>query len=231
MSQGDLLNYLRKYVADPKILSLDQLSESEKENLPKSWLDILSSDKKERIATALSYWRSFKEELEQVVEYLEANIVSVDLIHHGFGYCLLYGVKAANGSGILYYEGRNPKNKVISPMVLNVWEALPEKLRNFYNEFHNGWYYLASGSMGLSPVEDFFFLDEEDWGILEELGEPPVNLEDTLALYTNGMGGYVCLEFKEEAVNCLLWWNSKPPKLNLDFWAIVDSWTAMGFEG
>jgi hypothetical protein len=230
MNQGDLLEYLRKYVADPKLLTLDQLSDYDKENLPNSWMEILSVDGDNRISRVLAYWSDFKKEFEQVVEYLETNLVSVDLIHHSFGYCLLYGVKSANGSRVLYYEGRNPKAKTIGPMVMNVWDFLPEKLRDFYNEFHNGWYYLASGSMGLSPVEDFFFLDEEDWGIIDEIGESVVNLEKTLAVYTNGMGGYVCLEFKNGEINCLLWWNSKPPKLNLDFWAIVDSWTAMGFE-
>jgi len=197
--------------------------------LPESWLGILSNDKDKRLSVALTYWKDFEVEFEQVVEYLENNLVSVDLIHHGFGYCLLYGVRASNSARILYYEGRNPKSKTINPMVLSVWDRLPEKLKSFY-ELHNGWFYLASGSMGLSPVEDFFFLDEEDWGVLEEISECPVNLEETLALYTNGMGGYVCIEFEESGLNSLLWWSSKPPKLGLDFWAIVDSWTVMGFE-
>ena len=84
--------------------------------------------------------------------------------------------------------------------------------------------------MGLSPVEDFFFLADEEWGILEDIGKPPVDLEKTLAVYTNGMGGYVCLELQPEKLNCLLWWSSKPPKLDIDFWAVVDSWTVMGFQ-
>jgi hypothetical protein len=230
MDQDNLLDYLRKYVANPKLLTLDQLSDADKNNLPENWLDILSVDRDKRLTTVLSHWSNFKDEFEQVVEYIEANLVSVDLIHHGFGFCLLYGIKSANGSRVLYYEGRNPKTKAVSLAIINIWSYLPDKLRSFYDELHNGWYYLASGSMGLSPVEDFFFLDEEDWEILDELGEPPVNLEETLAVYTNGMGGYVCLEFKGSEPHCLLWWSSKPPKLNIDFWPVVDSWTAMGFE-
>ncbi|MEJ2612533.1 MAG: hypothetical protein P8179_21355 [Candidatus Thiodiazotropha sp.] len=101
MDQGNLLDYLRKYVANSKLLTLDQLSDADKNNLPENWLDILSVDRDKRLTTVLSHWSNFKDEFEQVVEYIEANLVSVDLIHHG-------------------------------------------------------WYYLASGSMGLSPVEDFF---------------------------------------------------------------------------
>ena len=230
MNKKDIIGYLKDYVADPKLLTLDELTGSEKQILPDSWLEILSHDPEKMPSAALTYWKDFDVEFEQVVEYLEKNLVSVDLIHHGFGYCMLYGVvQASDRTRILYYEGRNPKSKTISPMVLSVWDRLPEKLRSFY-EFNNGWYYLASGSMGLSPVEDFFILDEEEWGILEELDECPVNLKETLALYTNGMGRYVCIEFEEHRQNSLLWSSNGPPKLDLDFWAVVDSWTVMGFE-
>ena len=229
MNKENLLDYLRKYVTDPKIITFNKLTDSEKQDLPNSWLEILASESNKRPVIALSYWQNFKAELEQVIDYLESNLISIDLIHHGFGYSLLYGVKSSNGNRILYYEGRNPKSMSMNPTVLDVWKKLPEKLQNFY-ALHNGWFYLASGSMGLSPVEDFFFLDEEEWGILDEMSECPVNLEDTLALYTNGMGGYVCIEFQEYKLSSLLWWSSKAPKLNLEFWPIVDSWTTMGFE-
>jgi len=96
---------------------------------------------------------------------------------------------------------------------------------------HNGWYYLASGSLGLSPVEDFFFLDEEDWGVLDELGELPIDLKKSLAVFANGMGGYVCLEVNEKCKNSMIWWNDKAPRVGIDFWPVIDSWTAMGFEG
>ncbi len=230
MSSDSLLSYLKDYVTDPKILSLDQLSQDEKNTLPSSWIDILSCENNERINKALNYWVKFEVEFEQVVEYLRDNIVSINLIHHGFGYCLLYGVTSADKKRVLYYEGRNPKSKSINPVVDSVWKYLPDKFKAFYDDFHNGWYYLASGSMGLSPVEDFFFLDEEDWGILDEIGKSPVDLESTLAVFTNGMGGYVCFEITNNSLFSLIWWSKKPPKLDINFWSIIDSWTVMGFE-
>jgi len=230
MNHDSLLEYLKSYVSDPKIISLDQLSEEERKKIPESWVEILSLKGDDRVKKALHYWGDFKKEFEQVIEYLQHNVVSIDLLHHGFGYCLLYGVKAANSDRVLYYEARNPKAKNLNPVIADIWDRLPTQLIRFY-EFHNGWYYLASGSMGLSPVEDFFFLDEEDWGILDEIGIPSIDLKQTLAIFTNGMGGYVCLELRDENISCLLWWSNKPPKVELEFWSLVDSWTAMGFEG
>jgi len=225
-----LLEYLQKYVANPKILELAQLSPAEQGRLPVIWRDILSHEGDARLSVTLRYWQQYQVEFEQVVEYLADHLVSVHLIHHGFGYCLLYGVTSADGAGTLYYEGRNPVVKTISPDVAPLWDLLPKRLTSFYDEFHNGWYYLASGSMGLSPVEDFFFLDEEEWGILDEINEPSLDLAHTLAVYTNGMGGYLCLETHKPDLPCLLWSAKKPPLLGLEFWPTADSWTTMGFE-
>lgn len=230
MTQDTLLDYLKKYTKNPKLIELNQLSKENRDSLPDYWIEILSAEPKKRPKIALSYWNEFKEELDQVIEYLEKNLISVDLIHHAFGFCLLYGIKSANTSKILYYEGRNPKTKKANADLMRHWELLPNSLKNFYDKLHNGWYYLASGSMGLSPIEDCFFLDEEDWEIAEKIEELPIKLENTLAIYTNGMGGYICIEFKENTKDCLLWWSSKPPKLNLELWPVIDSWTAIGFE-
>ncbi|WP_299583711.1 SMI1/KNR4 family protein [uncultured Microbulbifer sp.] len=232
MSNADLVGFLSGYVRNPQILKLEQLDSLEKEKLPDSWLDILSREPSDRVTAALSYWNEFKVEFEQVLEYLRDNLVNIDLLHSEFGsfsgYSLLYSVKANDSERILYYEGRNPKLKKINPEVLGFWNDLPNGLKNFY-ELHNGWRYLPSGSMGLSPVEGFFLLESEDWGILDTIGKSPVDLSKTLALYENGMGDYLCIEFKDGSKSCLLWSSSGAPKLGLDFWPVVDSWTVMGF--
>lgn len=225
-----LLIYLKKYLSNPKILTLDQLSNDDKNILPKNWLRILASEGNERIAKTLELWSEFKVEFEQVIEYLEENLISVDLISHKSGYSLVYGVKSTSGSDTIYYEGRNPKEKLIPSNVLKAWNLLPKKITRFYDEVHNGWFDLASRSMGLSPVEKFFFLNEDDWSIIDELDNLTIDLENTLALYSNGMGGYLCLELTKEENNALLWFSSEEPMENLDFWPMADTWTVMGFE-
>lgn len=230
MSNDSLMTYLEKYISAPKILTLEQLSDNDKKALPNSWLDILSHNGKTRCSKALSYWSEFKTELEQVIEYLEKNLVSVDLISHEPGYSLVYGVKSSSGSDTIYYEGRNPKEKSIPNNVLKVWNLIPESITKFYDEVHNGWFDLASRSMGLSPVEKFFFLDEDEWSIIDELNNLTVDLEKTLALYSNGMGGYLCLELTKKGNNALLWFSSEEPMEDLDFWPMADTWTVMGFE-
>ena len=230
MSRDALLHYLEQYVAGPTVLSWDRLSADARSVVPAEWGDILSQRPTDRRQKALDYWSEFAVELTQVHEYLRRKLVSIDLVHHGLGHCLVYGIESADGSDLLYYESRNPKTQTVKAPVAAIWNKLPARLRRFY-EFHNGWYDLTSTSLGPSPVESFFLLDSEDWGILEEIGRPPVDLAKTLAVYTNGMGGYVCLTVGDQPVSSVLWWSNKRPRLDIDFWPVVDEWTVLGLEG
>ncbi|MBZ9558061.1 MULTISPECIES: hypothetical protein [unclassified Modicisalibacter] len=230
MTQEALAQYLTMYFHRPQILRLDQIPEPDQKKLPHSWIEILAVDGEKRVLKTIEQWRNFEAELSQVIEYMKKNLLRVSLIHHETGYSLVYEINSSSGNKILCYEGRNPIEKKLDQNMEKHWPALPEQLRKFYDTLHNGWFYLASGSMGLSPVEDFFFLDEDEWQILEELETPLPNLSKTVSVYTNGMGGYVCLELTTYQPECLLWWKSNPPVLNLDLWPVVDSWTTMGFE-
>jgi hypothetical protein len=120
----------------------------------------------------------------------------------------------------------------MSPAVREAWDRLPANFKEFYNSLHNGWYYLASNSLGPSPTDDFFILDDLEWGILETIGDPGCDLKKLLAVYTNGMGGYVALNIEgKRACGDVLWWKDKPPRLNIDAWAVIDAWTEIGLTG
>ena len=229
-SKAKKIAFIEKYLEAPNIIEIKDLSSEDKELLVESWISILSKPPEERPNKALSYWTKFNSELEQTIEYLESNLVSVDLIRHSAGLSLVYGIQANDASGIYYYEGRNPKTKTVSGKLAGVWPKIPDLLREFY-DLHNGWFYLASESMGLSPCENIGFLSDDEWGILDDIGEQPINMDKTISVWSNGMGAYICLEFTNNgSLQCLIWDAKGPPKYNLEFWPVVDSWTVMGLS-
>ena len=228
-SRDEKLLYLNKYFNNPEILTLDELNTDEKSNLADAWVEIISAKEVNRPKVALSYWVEFKDELDQTVKYLEKNLSSIDLIRYNSQLSLMYGVISDDGSEIIYHEGRNPKSKSLDNNLRDLWELLPASLQKFY-ELHNGWFHMASESMGLSPCENVSLLADDEWGILDEIGEQPIDMERTLSLFSNGMGDYVCIELAGEKPNCLIWDAKGPAKFGLDFWPVVDSWTVMGFE-
>ena len=229
MNNTSVLEYLRDYVSQPRLLALTELDSAERDILPESWREVLSLEGLARVKKVLEYWADFANEFEQLIQYLKSNLETVDLLHHGKGYSLLYGVRAAKSRRVLYYDARNPNARTVSPAVSALWSRLPPELLRFY-DFHDGWCYLASGGMGLSPGESCFVLSEEDWGILETIDPPRVNLHQTVVIFASGMGGYVCLDLSREPAACVLWWSSEAPELDLDLWPILDSWTTIGLD-
>jgi hypothetical protein len=159
---------------------------------------------------------------------MTAHLRSVTLLTDKSSTRLLYELE--QDGRVMYYSGGNPSGKSMSPAVQDAWVKLPADFRTFYDTLHNGWYYLASNSMGPAPTEDMFLLDEQEWGILDDIGDPGCDLKDLLAVYSNGMGDYVALSVDRREYGDVLWFHDKPPQLNIDAWAVIDSWTEIGLN-
>ncbi len=218
------IEYLSKYSRDLRLLSLSDLSDPGV--LPSSWQQVLAAPESERVQRVLALWEPFVQEWQCVIGVLKQQLVAVDLIYRDGGYSLLYSIQKPNR--IVYYEGRNPLSKVVPERIKQCWHQLPAGLSAFYDQLHNGWFYYASVSMGPLPVESWFFLGDEEWGILEELGELDFSLDDMLAVYGNGMGDVICLNATRPNGESILWWHTEAPQRNIDFWAMADSWTEIG---
>ena len=109
------------------------------------------------------------------------------------------------------------------------WALLPDSLKRFY-EFHDGWYFLASNSMGLSAAEDMFIFAEEFKEILCDIDDHSLDLNNILTLFSNGMGGYLCADLSKKENSYLLWWHDEEPDLNVNLWGVVDAWTLISIE-
>lgn len=228
MSQH-LLAYLSRYATNPKIVSLNQFDFSAIE-IPESWVQILSFEGKSRVSRALDYWHGFSNLMPELVSKLSETVLSIELLESNGEYSLLYEVASPNKS--LCYEAKNPIARNFSNNISMHWEKLPDNIKRFY-DFHDGWFYLASHSMGLSCSKDVFVLSDEDWGVLEEIDTPPIDMDKTISFFTNGTSGYVCLDLTKNnpELEANIWWSNKSPTLDVDFWGVVDAWTTIGIEG
>ncbi len=228
----EVVSYLSKYLAEPEVLPALRPDDPLMSGLPEWWRGVLQADGGDRIRLTLRAWENHREQLPQVFDFLAAHLRSVNLlidknlVTNTTSVRLLYTLE--RGDRTLYYAGGNPAQKSVPAPVQAIWSKLPVDFRRFYDSLHNGWYYVASNSMGPSPIEDFFILDDLEWGVLEDIGDPGCDLKDLLAVYTNGMGGYVALSIEKRAYGDVLWWKDKPPRLNIDVWAVIDAWTGIG---
>ncbi|KZM41411.1 hypothetical protein OA92_13420 [Marinomonas sp. SBI22] len=229
VDNSDALTYLKRFRPSAKVLGLCDLSDTELKSLPDSWVDILSKDGDKRLDQALIYWNKFEKEFALMIELLKANLVSIHLINTKNGFCLMYGVLTFVENKVDFYETRNPKRKINNDSIAAEWSRLPLAFRQFY-EFHDGWYDLASGSMGLSNRESMNFMNTYIIGETEVRGYSLAELSKFLTIFSNGAGGYLCADFSKEEVSYLLWWHDDEPNLNVKLWPIVDSWTFKGLD-
>lgn len=223
------IEYLRKYHKDVQFITGGY---AEIDAIPNEWKIALGMPDEAKKKYIIDFWKKdFSDLLCNLISYLEKNLVSVDLIQYRDRYSLLYGISSTAGR-TLYYEGMVPLSVDTKPNPIKDWERFPEKIKRFYTSLHNGFFYYASHSMGLSPVNEIFLFDDEDWHILEELAEPiQIDLENTYGIFASGMGGYVAVDLCNcENDNSVIWFTAKQPIYNKNFWSVVDEWTVLGFE-
>lgn len=227
------LNYLRKYNRTINLIPLDDIDHIDFNLIPKDWRKLFKEkDIKKRIDVLLRIWKKhLGAELSNTISYLYDYLENVELIEAAGRYSILYTIKNSKGRN-LYYEGRNPNEKLNNENLDKAWDKLPISIRKFYRNVHNGFYYYASESMGLVPLESVTYLDDYEWGIIEELKEPlQINLKTSFGFFSNGMGSYIASDYTNCSNNNATYWSGKEqPRYNVDFWNYVDEWVVIGFE-
>ena len=229
------LNFLRKYNQDIRLVSINEVEKIEDGLIPNIWKEIFGYESINiRKDILLNVWEKYVgEELRNTIAYLSEYLEEIDMIEFNNIYWILYTIINPKGD-ILYYEGGNPQNKFESHRLEKHWNKMPQSLKNFYENVHDGFFYYASESMGLVPISSVTFLgdDEIEWGILEELEQPlQLNLNTSFGFFSNGMGSYIVIDSTNcNNDNAVFWSTKRQPKYNINFWDYVDEWIVIGFQ-
>lgn len=227
------LEFLRKYAANIEIIAFSDLTPAEKAKMP-LYLSAAfkETDTEAKLKRILAEWEKYTYQFQSTILYLREKLVDIEVIKKGSEISTLYSIKNAAGETV-YYEGKLPLTRDEYEAKQPLWNKLRRNIREVYENLHNGWYYFASQSMGISPVENILNLADEDWGILEEIdvNSLPFKLKNCLGIFHNGMGDYVCVDVdSKDEKSGFIWWHTKAPKLDIEFWGVVDEWTKMGIE-
>lgn len=221
------VDYLRRYHKDIKII--DNIKEVNESQITEEWKFIFSQkDMGIRKELIIKEWeKNLKYELSRTIEYLKNNIKSINLISYRNCYAILYEVVTEDGD-IDYYEGGNPLD-TNNHKLLN---GMPIKLKLFYTQLHNGFFYYPSRMIGISPISEVTIFLQDEWGIIYEIEKPlGININSTYGFFKSGMGGYLAIDYENcEHDNATLWFTNKEPKYNVNFWDMVDEWILMSFE-
>src|SRR5699024_5164015 len=201
--------------------------------IPLNWLNVIEEEETiKKVEKTLAIWEEFMpNNLRNTISYLKENLINVELLKSNGIYTILYSVRVGDGD-IDFYEGGLPNNTFNNDALEAIWSKIPSSIKSFYENVHNGFYYYASGAMGLVPLESVTFFDNDEWGIIEELEESiQINLQTTFGFFKNGMGGYVAIDYdNSKNDNAVLWFTDEQPRYHVNFWDIVDEWLVIGFD-
>jgi len=176
MINQEKIDFLNKYTLSKKfyvkILSTDEIINISEGIVPSEWKEIfIEVEKSHKINKMLKLWKkNVENEMSNTISFLNEFLIDIEIMNIGDRYSILYSVKNPKGK-VLYYEGRNPKDIFNNEQLKKDWSKIPENVRGFYENLHNGFYYYPSKSMGLSSLENVAYLDEYEWGIIDDIGE------------------------------------------------------------
>ena len=231
------LTYLKKYNENVRILTMDEIGKLDDDVIPIEWKKLFNHDDiKGRIDLLLKIWaKNVGIELRNTIAYLNEHLTNIEIMDVEGEYSILYTIKNTKGD-LLYYEGRNPqkRKKNIEIELEESWDKTPFSIQRFYENVHDGFYYYASTSMGLVPLDSVTYLGDEDieWSIIDDLEEPiKINLDSSFGFFSNGMGSYIAIDYTNCDDNNATFWSAKlKPKYNINFWSYVDEWIVIGFD-
>lgn len=214
---------LEKHIG--KFSILDRVSEDL--FVPAAWRPLVNLSKQERIKFIIDLWKvNFQAELSVLLEAFRKHLVSIELIEINNFVNILYIFQNPKGD-YLHYIGQPPLLPHQKPQTISGFD-LPIEFLDFYTQVHNGWYEIVSHALGLMPIEELFLLSKNEWGILDEISVD-FSLDKVIAVFSNGAGGYLCWNFNSPLPAGLIWWDDEEPDF-VDFWDILDEWSAMGIQ-
>ncbi|MFA6084272.1 hypothetical protein [Mucilaginibacter sp.] len=230
---AETVKYLERFSPIAQIIEFTALEKGVTATLPQYWAGAFSTPEFEaRKAILLNEWAKYPYQLRLTTKFLKNNLFDIDLISRGGEISMLYSIKNLAGKSV-YYNGLNPKNRVLTPKLEAVWGLLPEAVTTLYENLHNGWFHYSSHATGYSSTEDMIFWAIWNGGSLMKLMKDPLpfKLEDCVSLFQNGGGGYVCFNLKEkDKKKSFIWWKEEEPELNEELCPLIDEWTVIGLE-
>ncbi|MEX2948704.1 SMI1/KNR4 family protein [Staphylococcus warneri] len=196
----------------------------EKANIPDKWKRVLlTKDKTQKVNLTIEIWKNgFSKKLSNVLNYMSRNLIDCELIKNKEQYYIVYILQHPTSETIYYLGGLDSNNTNL--------ETLPNDLKEFYQEVHNGFYFFPGKFMGLQEIKDVEVMSEYDWGVISDLDiHIDFNLDDYIIIFATGMGGYIVVKAHNDNSNAIIWFDDDEPIYDENIWDILDEWLYLGF--
>lgn len=186
--------------------------------LPWQWRDFGPADGEKSCAPA--EWANYAEQLPWVCAWVEQCVLGTVVAVKDKPYLMYVYSKEDELS---FYIGGAPLGA--GNTELGKCAHLPQQLREFYRDLHDGFGFYIGCTMGPSHVEDFV-------PIKDLCDEDYPDFPDMVSFFSSGAGDYLALGEGAWAGQVFIWWHEKPdePSRERNVWDIMDAWMSIFLE-
>lgn len=149
-------------------------------NLEGEWKNILSSpSRKGRVNQTIQLWEKNVKDFQMIIRLLKERLISIDTVLYNEKLNVVYSLQAHGGT--IYYIGALPQSSYEGKIV----NQLPETIKNFYFNVHDGFVMYPSEDMGLAATSDIYCLGDD---LLQEEFIDGYSVKDAYMIFSNGGG-------------------------------------------
>ncbi len=212
----DLLKVLEDYNVydqDLKIMTTE-CTEEEYEAIPDQWKGLLDASLEDKVNIITEMWEAaVKDEMSLTIGNLGEHLEDVQIVRFDDKYALIYVIKNSDGEW-LYYIGGAPVES------FTIEDDIPESIKGFYTNLHNGFYDYCYDGLGLTELEKVGILYDYTGDELYD------EFKRAYCFFDNNMGDYVAYDAAQQQT--ILWYEGEEPDYGNEFWDLVDEWTNIG---
>ncbi len=192
------------------------------------WRALLAAPDDVLADTLVQMWAGIVERLPAVAQFFRDKLARPAVFRYDGGDVVLLYPYTIEHDDLNFFIGRAPLRER-APVDAPFWAALPDALRFFHQNVHDGWTFFPANSMGpLALADQAVLTDKLDLTPAEtrKLGVPP---DLVRTVFHNGSGDWLCIDSSEGADdgNPMGWiaWHERPTELeHVDFWAVMNAW-------
>ncbi|KER72810.1 hypothetical protein HR51_09440 [Burkholderia cepacia] len=197
-------------------------------DVPPAWRALLAAPDDMLADMLVQMWAGIVERLPAVAQFFRDKLARPAVFRYDGGDVVLVYPYTIEHDDLNFFIGRAPLRER-APVDAPFWAALPEALRFFHQNVHDGWTFFPANSMGPLALAD-------QAALTDKLDLPPaetrklgVNPDLVRAVFHNGSGDWLCIDSSEGADdgNPMGWiaWHERPTELeHVDFWAVMNAW-------
>ncbi|MBY4767037.1 SMI1/KNR4 family protein [Burkholderia ambifaria] len=196
--------------------------------MPPTWLALLTASDDRVADEFVQMWAGVIDRLPAVAQFFRDKLARPAVFRSDVGDVMLLYPYTVESGDLNFFIGRMPLGER-APVGESFWCALPDSLRLFYENVHDGWTFFPANSMGPMPIGDQTALTDKLDLTTDETRKLGVNPDLVWTVFQNGSGDYLCLDLRDSAGDGSavgrLWWHENPTELEpVDFWAVMNTW-------